>query len=408
MSKKFCFLFIALGLIFLPGTQARADFTGASKNLSNSALASKCPKVVQVPGTQTIFAVWVETDGDNDQLMLSRSIDDGVTWTTRAPVISGAQILNRVDPVEEIANKFTFSFVVDGPYIHIVFQVRDGAADDYEICYVRLSDLGNNINFLRYLTDNSTNARFPDVAVNGEYVHVTYQDSWPGNEDIFYKRITNYGGGTMDLTRRLTFSTSDSWAPRIAVSQNGQHVNIVYQDGLTLDAFNIFLKHIGNYGSGTFQSYQLTFGSGTDYNGLPDIAAGSGDYAQYVYIVYQANWPGNFDIMYKRLSNYGLGPFTTYTARLSYSVTDSEVPTIDFDTVYGNVHVAYHDSWPGNIDVMYKGFDDGGGAGFFTQRVSWGSGDSVYPSVAASGSWADIVWSDNSSGNYEVLFKRGY
>jgi hypothetical protein len=408
MFKKVFFVFAFFGLTFCLGPQARADFTGASKNLSNSALASKCPKVVQIPGTETIFAIWVETDGDNDVLMLSRSTDSGLTWTTRAPVVSGGQILNRVEPIDEIANKYTFSFVVDGPYIHIVFQARDSALDDYEIYYVRLSDLGDSINFLRALTSNSTDSRFPDVAVNGEYVHVTYQDSWPGNEEVFYKRVTNYGAGTMDLTRRLTFSSTDTWAPRIAISSSGYDVNIVYQDENALGAQNIFTKHIENYGAGSYQTYQLTFGSDPDYNGIADIAAGAGDYAQYVYIVYQATWPGNKEIMYKRLSNYGVGPFTVYTARLSYSTADSLAPSIDFDTFYGNVHVSYHDSWPGNNDVMYKSFEYGGGAGFLTKRVSWGTGDSVYPSVAASGSWADIVWSDNSSGNYEVLFKRGY
>jgi hypothetical protein len=173
-------------------------------------------------------------------------------------------------------------------------------------------------------------------------------------------------------------------------------------------ALNIFYKHIDNYGAGSYQSWQLTFGANPAYNGIPDIAVGAGTWDEYVYIVYQTTYPGNNDIMYKRLSNHGVGPFTTKTSRLSYSTTDSLAASIDFDPVYGAVHVTYHDSWPGNNEIMHKATGSGGGGAFYTKRVSWGTGDSAHSTVAASGSWAYIVWSDNTSGNYEILFKYGF
>jgi hypothetical protein len=57
---------------------------------------------------------------------------------------------------------------------------------------------------------------------------------------------------------------------------------------------------------------------------------------------------------------------------------------------------------------MYKRFGDGGGGAFSTQRVSWGTGDSAHSTIAASGVWAYIVWSDDTSGNREIYFKYGY
>jgi len=387
---------------------AQADFSSAAKNLSNSALTSKCPKVCSIPTSGSVFVVWVETDGDNDQLMFTQSTNAGATWTTPVAILGAGQLLNRVDPIDEQADSYTFSFVVDDPYIHIVTQWRENSSDDYEIYYLRSPDLGETWEAMLPLTNNSTDSRFPDVAVRGEYVHVTYQDSWPGNEEILYKRIPGYGAGAVEMTRRLTFSSANTWAPRIAVSSSGEHVNIVYMEECADGAMNIFYKHIDNYGAGSYQSWQLTFGADPIYNGLPDITAGAGTRDEYIYIVYQSNFPGNYDIIYKRLSNYGVGPFVTSTCRLSYSATDSLAPSIDFDTGYGNLHITYHDSWPGNNDIMHKlagTISIWGGA---TERVSWGTGNSAYSAVAASGSWANIVWSDNSSGNYEILFKYGY
>ena len=407
MSKKICMLSVSLGLMLFLVPRAQADFSSASKNLSNSALASKSPKVCSVPAWGGVFVLWVETDGDNDQLLLTQSANAGATWTTPIVILGGGQILNRVDPIDEQADSYSFSFVVDDPYIHIVAQWRESSSDDYEIYYLRSPDLGESSDVVLQLTDNSTDSRFPDVAVRGEYVHVTYQDSWPGNEDILYKRINGYGAGAVDLTRRLTFSSADTWAPRIAVSTSGEHVNIVYMDECADGAMNVFYKHIGNSGSGSYQSWQLTFGAYPIYNGFPDIAVGAGSRDEYIYIVYQSDFPGNFDVIYKRLSNYGVGPFVTATCRLSYSATDSLAPSMDYDSAYDNLHITYHDSWPGNNDIMHKFAGTSSIWGGETERVSWGAGDSVYSSVAAAGAWANIVWSDNSSGNYEILFKYG-
>jgi hypothetical protein len=80
---------------------------------------------------------------------------------------------------------------------------------------------------------------------------------------------------------------------------------------------------------------------------------------------------------------------------------------VDFDDASNCVHISYHDSWPGNDDIMHKKFDNFGGAGFSTQRVSWGTGPSLNSTIAAYGNGAYIAWSDASPGNYEILVKKG-
>jgi hypothetical protein len=406
MSKRFVHASLVLSTTLLLAHPVQADFKAAAKNISNTpTVDSKHPKVAHILGTEDVFVIWTETDGTNDHLYFSKSKDSGVTWTAPFQLTLAGQILEQWALSDDTA----YAMVVSDPYIHIVLQWRGDSSDDFEIVYMRSSDLGEtaeNWDVWLPLTDNDTATLGPDIAACGEYVHVTYYDSWPGNYDIMYKRITGYGGGSIDLTRRLTFSPTDSYVPKIAVGNDGQCVSIVYTDDYS-GKWNVFCKHIEDSGAGSHQTLQLTFNTTATVNGRADIAAGTGTYEQYIYIAYESNYPGNREVMYKRLDNYGHSPFNTYTARLTYSSQNSYTPSIDFDTAYGNVHITYYDNWTGNWDVMHRVLTGGGGDGFVGQRVSWGSGDSSHSSVAASGQWAYIAWHDNTSGNYEIYVKYG-
>jgi len=405
MIRRIVFSVFILVMVLFMTRLALADFTAAAKNISNTpTVDSKHPKVASIPGTSNVFVVWAETDGTNDYLYFSKSQDFGVTWTTPFQLTLTGQILEQW----ALSDDRAYAMVVSNPCIHIVFQWRVNSSDDFEIVYMRSSDLGEtaeNWDVWLPLTNNTTDSMAPDVAAYGEYVHVAYEDTWPGTGTIMYKRIADYGGGGVDLTRRLSFSTN-GYEPKIAVGNDGSCVSIVYTD-LYSGKWNLFYKHIEDSGAGAYQTRQLTFNTTTPVNGRADIAVGSGTYAQYIYIAYESDYPGNREIMYKRLDNYGHSPYNTYTARLTYSTQDSYSCSIDCDSLYGNIHITYYDYWTGNADVIHRVLDGGGGAGFVGKRVSWGSGDSSHSSVAASGQWAYVAWHDNTSGNYEIYVKYG-
>jgi hypothetical protein len=404
MLKKLSGLVLFAGLMLWLAPLGQAQFSTPSVNISNSAMDSMYPKICHVPGIATELVAWLETDGTNDYLYFAKSTNGAVTWSAPVQLSTAGQILGHSDDLKDYC---AFSMEVADPYVHIVIQWRNDPSDDWDIWYIRSVDLGDTWDIYNdwvALTNNSNASQYPDVATAGDYVHVTYQDDWPGNLEIMYKRITNYGGGSVDQTRRLTFSTGNSYYPKIAVRESGYCVSVVYEDD-TSGQYQVYYKHVDDYGAGPYQTKQLT--SSTFWNGLPDIAVGTGSYDAYVYIVYQSFWPGNREVMYKRLDNYGYDGFNTYTARLTYSTTDSESNAIDWDTLYDYVHISYQDSWPGNNDIMYRKLSSGGGGGFTGQRVSWGTGDSSSSTVAASGAWAYVAWADDSSGNYEIYVKKG-
>jgi len=410
MPKKSAIGFLLVGLLFILTLSARADFLGAAKNISKSpSSASLFPKIASIPGTDYVFVVWIEEVGSDDLLYFSRSIDGGNTWSTPFQLTYAGQIQNPI--YGDIANSHAISMTANGLYVHIVAQYRLNDTQDFEILYIRSPDLGENgLNWeFSTLTNNSTDSLFPDVAAGAGYIHITYQDSWPGNVEVMYKRKADNGGGAIDQTRRLTFSTGYSTYPKIAVSKDGQTVNIAYSEQPLSGATNIFYKHIDNFGSGSYSTRQLTFGvnEGSELSGNPQIAVSTGSDDQYVYIVYEAMWPGNREIIYKRLDSYGHAGGSVYTARLTYSTTTTWAPAVSFDGSNNIVQIAYQDPWTGNNDVMHRKLTNYGGAGFTGQRVSWGIGDSSCPTIAAISTGAYIAWMDSTSGNYEILVKKG-
>jgi len=378
---------------------ATADFTSAAKNLSNSALDSMYPKIAGTDGLPNVYVIWMEYVSAAEQhLYFAKSTDGGTTWGTPVQLTYGGQIYYLSAPEK------CYSICVNEPYVHIVYNWRSTDSDDWEISYYRSVDSGDTWILPIYLTTNDSDSVSPDVAARGSYVHVTYQDDWPGNSEVFYKRLTNNGAGPIDQTRRLTFSSSTSYGPKIAVSSSGADVHVAYVD-LAGGYYNIFYKHIDGSGAGSYDTRQLTFATSDTRD--PDITVSTGADPQYVYIVYAATWPGNPEIMYKRLDNSGQLPFNTYTARLTYSTTDSGSPAVDFDGLFNNVHICYHDDWPGNWDVMYRKLADYGGSGFTGQRVSWGTGASFFPALTSAGASAHVVWMDETSGNWEIYVKYG-
>jgi hypothetical protein len=405
------FILLALSILALYFVApARADFTAGSKNISNSAADSLFPKIVSLPGTSYVFVVWIEVSGDEDLLYFSRSTDGGASWSTPYQLTPPGQIRSHsgISDNDYIFDFFNLSMAVQDPIIHIVYQWRPNATSPFRIAYARSTDLGAttfNWSFTT-LTSVTADSIHPDIAVRGEYVHIAYDSNWPGNECIMYKRIAGSGAGAVDQTRRLTFSTTGAYFPRIAVSAAGDIVSIVYEDDVS-GAYNILYKNISSSGAGAYSSHQLTFSaSGNDF---PDIAtsAGTPPEDQYVYIVYESRSWYPTEMMYKRLDNYGQPGFSVSTARLTYSSGQSRFGSVDFDDANNIVNISYTDTWPGNFDVMHKKFANFGGGGFTSQRVSWGTGDSTHPSIAAIDTGACIAWSDDTSGNYEILVKKG-
>ena len=114
---------------------------------------------------------------------------------------------------------------VNGNNIHVVWQDdRDG---NYEIYYKRSIDNGETWGSDTKLTTDDSGSWVPVVAVNGNNIHVVWQDSRDGNYEIYYKRSID-NGETWGSDTKLTTDDLDSSNPVMAV--NGNNIHVVWQD----------------------------------------------------------------------------------------------------------------------------------------------------------------------------------
>jgi len=276
--------------------------------------------------------------------------------------------------------------------VHVAWQ--DDTPGNEEIYYKRSTDWGQTWGGTRRLTWTSGLSRNPAMASDSAGdIHLVWQDSTPGNLEIYYKRSMD-GGATWGAARRLTWSFY-SQQPSIAADSSGG-IHLVWQ-GYTLEYADIYYKRSTDGGSTWSVTKKLTWSGMCTY---PDIAAGSSDTVQ---LVWTDGSPGNSEIYYKKSTDGG----TAWSAahRLTWTSGESYYPALA-TVSSGDIHVVWSDKTPGNREVYYKRSTDGGGTWSAAKRLSWTTDISECPEIAIdSGNTVHIVWGENPLVNAEIYYK---
>ena len=125
---------------------------------------------------------------------------------------------------------------VQGSNVYVVWQ--DNTPGNYDIFFTYSSDNGSSFAPIRSLSNNTGNSEFPQIAVQGSNVYVVWQDNTPGNYDIFFTHSSDNGNSFAPI-RSLSNNTGNSELPQIAVQ--GSNVYVVWQDN-TPGNYDIFLQ----------------------------------------------------------------------------------------------------------------------------------------------------------------------
>ncbi len=109
-----------------------------------------------------------------------------------------------------------------------------------------------------------------------------------------------------------------------------------------------------------------------------------------------------WDVYYRRSTDGGR---TWETAqRLTDAPSVSARPSLA--AVGRDLHLVWYDGRDGNAEVYYKHSPDAGASWTPDARLTVAPGDSLHPTVAATGAAVFVVWFDQRDGNAEVYFKR--
>jgi BNR repeat-like domain len=279
--------------------------------------------------------------------------------------------------------------------IHVVWE--DSTPGNAEIYYNKSKDGGATWTTSKRLTWTSTYSHRPALGVDlSGGLHVFWDDDAAGNTEIYHKRSTD-GGDAWTAARRLTWTTGHSFVPAMAVDSSGD-LHVVWSDA-TPGNHEIYHKKSTDQGATWTTSHRITWNAGFSIS--PKIGA---DSSGNLHVVWQDDTPGHWEVYYARSANGGAS--WTASRRLTWSSVLSCYPAIGVDS-FGRLHVVWQGSAFGNGEAFYKKSANGGTSWTASQRLSWTAGTSGWPTLTVD-SWDDlhVVWDDDTPGNFEIYYKK--
>ena len=141
---------------------------------------------------------------------------------------------------------------------------------------------------------------------------------------------------------------------------------------------------------------RLTWSPGNSY--YPSVAVDSNNH---IHVVWEDYSSGFAEVYYKRSTNGGV---TWSQKRLTWTSGGSWAPAIAADS-NNHIHVVWHDDTWGNLEIYYMRSTDGGVTWGSAKRLTWNGGDSNYAAIAAdSNNRIHVAWHDSTPGNHEIYY----
>ncbi len=306
---------------------------GSDTRLTNEASADSLPSVA-VSGN-TIHVVWHSNRDGNPEIYYKRSTDNGTTWgaDTRLSNASG--------------NSRYPSVAVSGDNIHVVWaDNRDGG--NWEIYYKRSTDGGVTWGPDTRLIHDGAISNFPSIAVSGSNIHVVWDDRRNGGTgEIYYKRSTD-NGSTWGSDTRLT--NDPAWSRYSSIAVDGDNIHVVWDDARH-DYYHaeIYYKRSTDNGTTWEPDKRLTNDPANSQLTSPVVSGNN------IHVVWNDNRDGNWEIYYKQSIDNG----ATWGSdeRLTYADGSSNRPSVAI--AGNNIHVVWMDRRDGgNSEIYYKRYFD--------------------------------------------------
>lgn len=286
-----------------------------------------------------------------------------------------------------LGNSFCPRVAASGTNVYVVWE--DSGPGNYEIYFLRSPDNGVTWQSAKRLTNLSGTSVSPAVAVNGANVYVVWKDDTPGNYEIYFRKSTDYGA-TWQAKQRLTNYAGNSFDPRVAVS--GANVYVVWEDE-TSSNFEIYFRQSTDDGATWQATKRLTNNAGSSRD--VEIATGGAD----VYVVWEDDSPGHYEIYFRKSADYGAS--WQGKKRLTNNLFWSRQPSL---AVSGsNIFVVFAENSEGSAEIGHLKSGDYGATWNASEKITNTTGVSAGPDIAFGDSKRFVVFVDDTSGKYVIF-----
>jgi len=180
------------------------------------------------------------------------------------------------------------------------------------------------------------------------------------------------------------------------VTAEGNNVYVVWQDNSSGN-YDVYFAHSPDNGENFELIKNLSKNNGTSE--LPQVTAEGNN----VYVVWQDNSSGNYDVYFAHSPDNGEN--FELIKNLSKNNGTSELPQVTAEG--NNVYVVWQDNSSGNYDVYFKPSSSDGTKFKSTRNLSKNNGTSQYPKIASNNDVFHVVWKDDRNGKQDIFSKEG-
>ena len=129
--------------------------------------------------------------------------------------------------ITDICQPFGMNLKAIGSNVFLVWGDRPSADESPEIFFTKSANSGSKFGGIKNLSNNEGDSSNPQIDVLGSNVYVAWEDNSPGNLDILFKSSWDYGAH-FGKVKKLSNNEGISINPKI--SSSGTAVRIVWQD----------------------------------------------------------------------------------------------------------------------------------------------------------------------------------
>jgi hypothetical protein len=270
-------------------------------NISQTSDSSQASKCAVNPTNNAMTAVWMD---ETYRLwdILSRSRQSSGNWTSV-----------QMCPIGGIASSPSITIDANGRG-HLAWANRTGGT--CEVWYARNNNPldANGWTTQIKIASNTGSVwwTFPEIDCdNAGNAYVCWQDSRPGNDEIFVRKVNS--NGTLASEVNVSQSGASSTDPDIAVNKNSGHIYVAWAE-----SGEIF----GNAFQGSGWTGPTNITNTAAESGRPAIAADNGGN---VHLVYHEKSGSNYEIFYQ--TSFGGGGGSTTTSTSSTTTVGSSTTT---------------------------------------------------------------------------------
>ena len=292
-------------------------------NLSNNSGGSTIPQIAA--SGNNVYVTWQDNNPGNADIFFAVSNNNGTSFGT--PI-----------NLSNTAGGSAFpQIAASGNNVYVTWT--ESISGNFDIFFAVSNNNGTSFGTPINLSNTAGASQQPQIATSGNNVYVTWAETISGNNEIFFA-ASNNNGTSFGTPINVSNNAGSSIVPQIAIA--GNNVYVTWQDSILANN-EIFFAASNN--NGTSFGTPINLSNNVGFSGFAQIAASGNN----VYVTWVDNTPGNADIFFAVSNNNGTSFGTPIN--LSNNFGNSIVPQIaasgnNFHVTWQDIIT------PGNYDVF--------------------------------------------------------